>query len=127
MVHGGGEMMCDLCTLQAYGVLGYSMTMALAIACASVGVAFFRAGRDKLKSALFATSAFLFALLFGYLVVVSVEPPWLNRTIMQPLMRTIALGAASAGWGYLYLMLRKEARLNGTRRQVTRGVSQVND
>ncbi len=108
-------------TLQAYGVLGYSMTMALAIACAGVGVAFFRAGRDKLKSALFALSAFLFALLFGYLVLVSMEPPWLNRTLMQPLMRTVALAAASCGWGYFYLMLRKEARLNGTGRRAPRG------
>ena len=53
-------------TLQAYGVLGYSMTMALAIACAGVGVAYFRAGRDKLKSALFTLSSFLFALLFEH-------------------------------------------------------------
>lgn len=112
-----------LFTVQAYGVFGYSATMALAIACAFVGFAFFRAGRDKLKSALFAISALLFALLFGYLVLVSVEPPWLNRAIMQPLMRTIALGAAGAGWGYFYLMLRKEARLNGTSRNPKRNLT----
>lgn len=108
-------------TLQAYGVLGYSMTMALAIACASVGFAFFRAGRDKLKSALFTLSATMFAILFGYLVMVSIDPPWLNRTIMQPLIRTVAIGGAGAGWGYFYLMLRKEARLNGTGRRAPQG------
>lgn len=108
-------------TLQAYGVLGYSMTMALAIACAGVGVAYFRAGRDKLNSALFALSSFLFALLFGYLVLVSMDLPWLNRALMQPLMRTVAIVGACCGWGYFYLMLRKEARLNGTRRQAPRG------
>ncbi len=108
-------------TLQAYGVLGYSMTMALAIACAGVGVAYLRAGRDKLKSALFALSSFLFALLFGYLVLVSMEPPWLNRALMQPVMRTVAIAGAGCGWGYFYLMLREEARLNGTRRRAPQG------
>lgn len=116
MGYGDGEMM-----MQAYGVLGYSMTMALAIACASVGFAFFRAGRDKLKSLMFTLSAILFAVLFGYLVLVSIEPPWLNRIVMQPLMRTVAIGAASCGWVYFYLMLRKEAKLNGTRKTGNRG------
>lgn len=113
--------------IQAYGVLGYSMTMALAIACASVGFAFFRAGRDKLKSAMFTMSALLFAILFAYLVIVSIEPPWLSRAIMQPLMRTVAIGAAGCGWAYFYLMLRKEARLNGTQRQAPRGNMEVNE
>lgn len=112
--------------MQAYGVLGYSMTMALAIACASVGFAFFRAGRDKLKSIMFTLSAALFAVLFGYLVLVSIEPPWLNRAVMQPLMRTVAIGAASCGWAYFYLMLRKEARLNGTSRRAPRESMKAN-
>lgn len=106
-------------SIQAYGVLGYSMTVALALACTSVGIAYYRAGRDRLKSALFAASAFLFALLFGHLVLVSMEPPWLNRALTMPLMRTVALGAAGCGWGYLYLMLRKEAQRNGTARNRT--------
>ena len=106
--------MDDIFSLQAYGVVGYSMTMALAIACASVGIAYFRAGRDKLKSSLFTASAFLFAILFGYLVLVSIELPWLNRAIMQPIMRTVAIGAAATGWSYFYMILRKEAHLNGT-------------
>lgn len=106
-------------SIQAYGVLGYSMTSALALACAIVGIAYYRAGRDKLKSSLFAASAFLFAILFGHLVLVSIEPPWLDRTITMPAMRTVALAAALAGWGYLILLLRKEARLNGTSRRQT--------
>ena len=111
--------MDEFLTLRAYGVLGYSMTMALALACASVGLAYYRAGRDRLKSALFTLSAFFFAILFGYLVLVSIEPPWLDRALMQPAMRTVALVAASCGWGYLILVLRKEARLNGTGRRQT--------
>ena len=104
----------ELFSIQTYGVLGYSMAMALALACASVGIAYFRAGRDKLKAALFTASAFLFAAQFAYLVVVSVEPTWLDRTVTQPYVRTVAFLGASCGWGYLYLMLRKEARENGT-------------
>lgn len=104
-------------SIQAYGVLGYSMTMALALACCSVGIAYFRAGRDKLKSGLFAASSFFFAVLFGYLVLVSIDLPWLSRTIMQPLMRSVAVAGAGCGWGYFYLMLRKEAHLNGTQRK----------
>ena len=117
MGDGDGELMEELFSIQAYGVLGYSMTMALAIACAGVGIAFFRAGRDRFKSGLFAASAFLFAMLFGYLVLVSIELPWLNRNVTQPIMRTVSLGAAGCGWAYLILMLRKEARLNGTTRR----------
>lgn len=109
--------MDDLFTLRAYGVLGYSMTMALAIACTSVGFAYYRAGRDKLRSAMFMASSFFFAMLFGYLVLVSIEPPWLNRAIMQPIMRTVAIAGAGCGWAYFYLILRKEAQQNGTQRQ----------
>lgn len=103
--------------MQAYGVLGYSMAMALALASVSVGLAYFRAGRDKTKSVMFTLSAFLFAILFGYLVIVSIEPPWLNRAVMQPAMRTVALAAAVCGWAYLLLVLRKEARLNSPRKR----------
>lgn len=115
MGNNGGEQMSEnLFSIQSYGVLGYSLAMALALACVSVGVAYWRAGRDRLKAATFSASAFLFAVLFFYLVLVSVDPPWLDRTIMQPLMRTVTLVAAACGWAHLFLLLRKEAHHNGT-------------
>ena len=95
--------------IQAYGVLGYSITTALALACAVLGIAYWRAGRNKRSAALFVASALLFAALFAYLVLVSVDPPWLDRTVTQPYVRTVALVAALCGWGYLLSVVCQEA------------------
>ncbi len=102
----------ELNFIQAYGVLGYSITTALALACAGLGIAYWCADRNKRQAALFVASALLFAALFAYLVLVSVEPSWLDRTVTQPYVRTIALIAALCGWGVLLLTLHHEAKMN---------------
>ena len=107
--------MAEFSLLQAYGVLGYSMAAALGLACAGLGIAYWRAGRDRARSALLALCALLFAAMFAYLALVSAAPPWLNRAIAQPYVRTVALLAALCGWSYLLLTLRHEAR--GAQRQ----------
>ena len=90
--------------------MGYLMGVSLALACAVLGIAYWRAGRNKRSAALFVASALLFAALFAYLVLVSVDPPWLDRTVTQPYVRTIALCAALCGWGLLLSVIREEAK-----------------
>lgn len=99
----------ELDFIQAYGVLGYSMGVSLALACASLGIAYWRAGRGRWRTAFFTASALLFAVQFAYLVLVSVEPPWLDRTVTQPYVRTVALLAALGGWGFLLSVVCQEA------------------
>ncbi len=99
----------ELNFIQAYGVMGYSMGVSLALACAGVGIAYWRAGRGRWRAAFFVASALLFAVQFAYLVLVSVDPPWLDRTVTQPYLRTVALVAALCGWGYLLSVVCQEA------------------
>ncbi len=96
--------------LRAYGAFGYALSVALAITWASIGIAYLRANRGWRPWLLFVVSMFCFAGLFGYLVLISVELPWLRREVMQPVMRTVALAAALAGWAYTIDTLRREAQ-----------------
>lgn len=96
--------------LRAYGAFGYALSVALAITWASIGIAYLRARRGWRPWLLFVVSMFAFAGLFGYLVLISVELPWLRREVMQPVMRTVALLAALAGWAYTIDTLRREAQ-----------------
>lgn len=101
--------------LQGYGVLGYSLTVGLAIIWASIALAYYRAeGRGKRQWLFLIASMVQYAILFSYLVLVSIEPPWLNRLVMQPAMRTVAIGAAVTMGLFTAMVLRKEAQCNGT-------------
>lgn len=95
--------------LRGYGVLGYSLTVVLAIIWASIGLAYYKADRGKRIWGVFVVGVVLYAVLFSYLVLISIEPPWLDRTIMQPAMRTVALGASICISVFTVMVLRKEA------------------
>jgi len=109
----------DIFSLRAYGVIGYSLATSLALASASVALAYYRAGRDKGKSLSLALSALLFAVLFSYLVLVSMQTGWFDPRIMQPIMRTVAIAASLFGWSFLWFALRKEAKVNGSPRETS--------
>lgn len=109
--------MIDANWWQGYGVLGYSAIVALAITWASIGIAYYNADRGHKTWIVFVISMLLFAIMFSYLVVVSVEPVWLDRTVMQPIMRTVALGAAVTGWLYTSMTLRRELTHNGSQNE----------
>ena len=47
----------ELNFIQAYGVMGYSMGVSLALACAGVGIAYWRAGRGRWRAAFFVCGA----------------------------------------------------------------------
>jgi uncharacterized membrane protein (DUF485 family) len=95
----------------AFGAVGYTLTMSLAIACTGLGVAMLRAGRNRARAMSFTISAALFALFFAYLIVASAEPPWLDRFIWAPILRTVGFGAAVSGWVHLALVLGKERKV----------------
>lgn len=105
-----------LTLLQLYGVLAYCVLLSFFLAMGSIGIAYWRAGRSKFASFLLATKSFLLALFFGYLALISINPPWLVGSVTQPYVRTAALVAGFLGWGYIYLLLHREAK-NGTLRE----------
>ena len=103
--------------MQGYGVLGYSMTVVLAIVWTSIALAYYKADRGKRQWLMLIVSTILYAVLFSYLVLVSIEPPWLNRFVMQPAMRTVALGAAVTLGLFTGMVLKREAKEHGTSKE----------
>jgi hypothetical protein len=109
MVDGSGAISADF--LRIYGAFGYSLSVALAITWASIGIAYMRARREYRLWLFLTISMFLFAGLFAYLTLISAEFPWLRRETMQPIMRSVGLLAALTGWIFTIAVLRREAKV----------------
>lgn len=95
--------------LQLYGMLGYSLLVALCIMWAGMGIAYYRAGRGRRRSWVFFVACMFFtAAFFTGLSFVAAEMPFIDRFWSSLLNRSLALSAGVAGWAYTMLVLRFE-------------------
>lgn len=86
--------------IKALGVVGYLCLSSLAVFWASIGVAYIKAGRNRVTWGFFIVSMIALAMLFGGLVFISMEPSWINRNYSSISQRSVALVAAATGWIY---------------------------
>ena len=86
--------------IKALGVVGYLCLLSLALFWASIGFAYIRAGRSRFTWIFFIASMLALALLFGGLVLIAMEPSWMEKNQFAIGQRVMALVAAITGWIY---------------------------
>ncbi len=91
--------------IQAIGIVGYAMSVSLAILWAGIAIAYIRAGMSKRVWLMFIVGMIGYAIVFGNLVFIATDPLWVNRVFLSVSLRIVAILAATALWAYSILAL----------------------
>ena len=95
--------------IQLLGIVGYAMSVSLAVLGVGIGIAFIQSGESKRVWLLFIAGMLGYTIMFSNLVFIATDP-LTNRLLLTIVQRLTAIIAASLIWAYAILAMRDRWR-----------------